>query len=134
MRQRSDDEACDPGGGAVDRGLPEQHDVAAGEVDVLVRSIVSRRRTGARTVPGGVDVGHVDRQRHERLDRMRERRMLQEQPRRLSLLVLPGQPHADVDGLHDAQRRFFRDQHRAVEPSRQQDGGLGDREPSAWRI
>jgi hypothetical protein len=123
----ADDEPADVRGRAVDGRLAEEDDVAAGEIHILVRRVIRRRPSYHGPVRRGVDVPHVDAERHERphASAVRRQRRAREKPRHDGLLgALPGQPDADVDRLNLARGRLVGDQNRAVQAAGKQHCGL----------
>ena len=62
---------------AQHRGLGDEHDVAAFEIDVFVRRVVGGRLSDDGPVRGRIDVAHVQRERRQRLRAAGERRRRQ---------------------------------------------------------
>ena len=99
--QRTEQDRPDLVARHVDRGLRQQDDVAAIEVDVLVRRIEGGRLTPDCPMRGRKDIPHVEPEADERLHPTGKRRRRQQPIEHAPFLVLPGEADADID-RHDS--------------------------------
>ena len=97
------------------RGLREQHDVAAVDVDLFVGRVIGRRLAADGPVRGGIDVAHVELERQRRQDVLRERLGGRELRQAGAFRGFPGKADADVERQDASGPREVRDQHGAVE-------------------
>ena len=81
----------------VDRRLREQDDVAALDVDILVRRVVPGRDSPDRPVGFGVDVAHVHLQRYQRQNPAGIRWFVQQPPGGRELIAFPGKAGIHVN-------------------------------------
>jgi hypothetical protein len=98
-RQRPQRDASDPVLRAIDPRFREEDDVAAGQVDILIRRVECRRLTAERPVRRGIQIPDGKGQSCKGRDR-RKRGRQQEMLERGQLLRLPGHTRADVDRMH----------------------------------
>ena len=99
----------------------EQDHVAPREIHVLVGRVVFRRLSDGPVIRG-IDIAHVDCQRDER-PQVPAAALARGTVGRGALRRLPRQAGADVDWLDVAGRSLFREENRAVEAAREEDGG-----------
>ncbi len=122
-RERAERQPSDPVLRAVDAGLAEEDHVAAGQVDILVRRVESRRLAAQRPVRGRVEVADRERELRRR-GHAAEGRTAHQSLERRAFLRFPRQPGADVDRVHVRRARLRCGEHRAVEACGEKDGGL----------
>ena len=106
----------------VDRRLREEHDVASGQIDVLVRRVEGGRLAAQCPVRGRIQVAHSERRAARAARSDAERRGRKQPVERRELLGFPRETRADVDRMNARRTRLGRRKHRAVEARGEKDG------------